>query len=84
MNQKSSPRILILENQADRFNGNGGIAMEYREDLSNKGQEGWFEGDGEKGGVYCPTYGPGTLTEVEDEMNATRDRLFEERFFCGC
>jgi len=58
--------------------------MEYREELTDEGNEAGFQDAGYEGEVYCPGYERGTLTGVEDEMNATRDRLFEERFFCGC
>ncbi len=32
----------------------------------------------------CMNYQPGTLAQFEDELNAERDRVFEEEFFFGC
>jgi hypothetical protein len=29
-------------------------------------------------------YRPGVLTEMEDNLNAARDKVFEDEFFCGC
>ena len=32
----------------------------------------------------CVNYEPGMLAQIEDELNAERDRIFAEEFFCGC
>ena len=32
----------------------------------------------------CMIYQPGMLAQIEDELNAERDRVFEEEFFFGC
>jgi hypothetical protein len=29
-------------------------------------------------------YSPGMLAQIEDELNAERDRVFQEEFFFGC
>ena len=29
-------------------------------------------------------YTPGMLAQIEDELNAERDRVFQEEFFFGC
>jgi hypothetical protein len=31
----------------------------------------------------CMDYRPGTLAQMEDELNALRDKVFEEEFFFG-
>lgn len=32
----------------------------------------------------CMNYRPGMLAQIEDELNAERDRVFQEEFFFGC
>lgn len=32
----------------------------------------------------CMNYSPGMLAQIEDELNAERDRVFQEEFFFGC
>jgi hypothetical protein len=32
----------------------------------------------------CTNYEPGMLAQIEDELSAERDRVFEEEFFFGC
>ncbi|MCX5874660.1 MAG: hypothetical protein NTY51_15735 [Deltaproteobacteria bacterium] len=32
----------------------------------------------------CVNYYPGMLADIEEELGATRDRAFEEAFFCEC
>jgi hypothetical protein len=31
----------------------------------------------------CINYRPGMLAQIEDELNAERDRVFAEEFFCS-
>jgi hypothetical protein len=32
----------------------------------------------------CMNYRPGMLAQMEDELNAERDRVFQEEFFFDC
>ena len=32
----------------------------------------------------CMNYTPGMLAQMEDDLNAERDRVFQEEFFFGC
>ncbi len=41
-------------------------------------------GEGETSETRCVGYYPGALAELEDDLNAARDKSFEDEFFCRC